>query len=188
MASDVTAVWEESELWAGQEGLPPPFWAFCWPGGQALARWVLDSPSELAGRHVLDFGSGCGLVAIAAARSGACQVTAVDIDPLAAAAMELNAGVNGVFFEILEEDLIGRPASWDVVLAADVLYEKRLAEPLLDWLKSLVCQGVLVVISDPGRAYLPTLGLRRLATYTVPTSLDLEDARQRETSIYALEA
>jgi predicted nicotinamide N-methyase len=192
LAGDPIDLWSETEaLDASAPARPPPYWAFAWPGGQALARYILDHPSEVSGRTVLDFGSGSGLVAIAATKAGASCACASEIDPLALAAMELNAAANGVFIEPLESDIIGTEARWNVVLAGDMWYERKLAERLTGWLEALANAGVRVLIGDPGRTYFPVIAapnLTRLATYTVPTSRDLEDRERREASVYALTA
>ena len=166
--------------------LPPPYWAFAWPGGQALARYILDHPQEVAGKSVLDFGAGSGLVAIAAAKAGGAPVIAAEIDALALAAIALNAAANGVFVEEIENDIIGTNGRWDTILAGDMCYERPLAERLTNWLRSLASDGARVLIGDPGRNYFPGSGVQRLATYEVPTSRDLEDREMRETSVYGI--
>lgn len=189
LASDSIALWTQTEAFAGAN-LPPPYWAFAWPGGQALARYLLDHPAEMKERTVLDFGSGSGLVAIAAAKAGAAAVCAAEIDALALAAIEMNAQTNTVFIEPLSRDLIGEHGRWNTVLCGDMCYERELAERLLPWLQSLAAEGVRVLIADPGRNYFPGDGgaskLKRLAAYTVPTSMDLENREQRETAVYLL--
>jgi len=191
LADEVMGLWGETEalsaaLKSGVPDLPPPYWAFAWPGGQALARYLLDHPHEVAGKTVLDFGSGSGLVAIAAAKAGASPVIASDIDPLALAAMELNASANAVFVEQIEHDIIGTNGRWDTILAGDMCYERPLAERLLVWLRELASRGARVLLGDPGRNYFPDGGVDRLTSYAVPTSLDLEDRELRETSVYRL--
>ncbi|HEX3487496.1 MAG TPA: 50S ribosomal protein L11 methyltransferase [Micropepsaceae bacterium] len=191
LAGEVMNLWTETEaqssaLAFGVEHLPPPYWAFAWPGGQAVARYILDHPAEVAGQAVLDFGAGSGLVAIAAAKAGANPVIAAELDPLALAAMELNGAANGVFIEPVEHDIIGTNGRWGTVLAGDMCYERPLAERLLGWLRSLAAEGARVLIGDPGRNYFPAGGVERLVTYSVPTSRDLEDREMRETSVYVL--
>jgi predicted nicotinamide N-methyase len=193
LGRDPIDLWGESEaLDAGPTSRPPPYWAFAWPGGQALARYILDHPGEVSGKTVLDFGSGSGLVAIAAAKAGASCACASEIDPLARSAMELNSAANGVFIEPLQTDIIGTDARWNVVLAGDMWYERELAERLTGWLDALAQAGAQVLIGDPGRSYFPVIAaghsLTRLATYTVPTSRELEDRETREASVYALSA
>lgn len=184
LADEATALWAKTEEELGEMGLPPPFWAFAWAGGQALARYVLDRPELVAGRRVLDFASGSGLVAIAAARAGAGSVTACDLDPFATAAMRLNAGANGVIVAAREGDLIGTDEGWDVVLAADVFYERDLAARVTEWLGVLAARGAVVRLGDPGRSYLPRDRLEALATYEVPVTRDLEDADIKRTSVW----
>ncbi|HEY4264856.1 MAG TPA: methyltransferase [Micropepsaceae bacterium] len=191
LASEVMNLWTETEarsaaLASGVAHLPPPYWAFAWPGGQAVARYVLDHPETVAGKTVLDFGAGSGIVAIAAAKAGGSPVIAAEIDPLALGAMELNAAANGVFIEPVENDIIGTNGRWTTILAGDMCYERPLAERLLDWLRTLTAGGARVLIGDPGRNYFPGHGIERLATYPVPTTRDLENRELRETSVYRL--
>jgi predicted nicotinamide N-methyase len=190
LASDVMKLWEETQTHAeaepaGLTALPPPYWAFAWPGGQALARYVLDRPETVAGKRVLDFGAGSGLVAIAAALAGA-NAQAAEIDPLAVAAIGLNADANAVAVGLVCEDVIGTASRWDAVLAGDVCYERPLAARLIPWLRALAANGVAVFMGDPGRAYFPDGDVAPIANYTVRTSLDLEDRERRETSAYRL--
>jgi predicted nicotinamide N-methyase len=191
LASEVMNLWNQTEALAAAEAagvsnLPPPYWAFAWPGGQAMARYILDQRDEFAGKSVLDFGAGSGLVAIAAAKAGAVPVIASDIDPLALAAIEMNAEANTVFIEPIANDLIGTNGRWNIVLAGDMCYERPLAERLVAWLRTLAGQGTRVLLGDPKRNYFPAKGVERIATYSVPTSRDLEDRDMRETSIYRL--
>ncbi|EPY02833.1 class I SAM-dependent methyltransferase [Magnetospirillum fulvum] len=185
-ATEITPIWEATEAWLEAHGVPPPYWAFCWAGGQALTRWILDNPAEVAGLRVLDFAAGSGVTAIAAAMRGAARVEAAEIDPLASAAIALNADLNGVEIELIEGDVVGAPCRWDLVVAGDVCYEAPMTAHIWPWLKSLAASGARVVLADPGRAYLPRTGLRRIADYSVVTSLELEDRSQREVSIYTL--
>jgi predicted nicotinamide N-methyase len=182
----VTPLWEATEVWAGRSGLAPPYWAYCWAGGQALTRWLLDHPEQAAGRRVLDFAAGCGVSAIAAARVGAARVEAAEIDPLAAAAIALNAALNQVAVEVVCGDLVGAPCRWDLVVAGDVCYEAAMTGHIWPWLKRLAADGATVVMADPGRAYLPRHGLRRLADFEVETSLELEDRTRRDVTVYTL--
>src|SRR5438132_12080611 len=180
LATEVVPLWRLTEEELQAQGVPPPYWAFAWAGGQALARHILDHPELVRRRAVLDFGAGSGLVAIAAAKSGA-RVTAAEIDAFAAAAIALNAALNEVEIAIERADVIGRePAPWDVVLAGDMCYERPLAERLTHWLRALAARGVTVLLGDPGRAYLPATGLEALARYEVSTTLELEDRLNRE--------
>jgi predicted nicotinamide N-methyase len=187
LASEITPLWQATEASLARDQLPPPYWAFAWAGGQALARHILDHPELVRGRAVLDFGAGSGLVAIAAAKAGATHVTAAEIDRFAAAAIALNAALNGVAVAIESADIIGRePAPWAIVLAGDMCYERPLAERLTQWLRALAARGVTVLLGDPGRAYLPATDLERLARYAVPTSLELEDRLTREGVVWRM--
>ncbi|MEX0808311.1 MAG: 50S ribosomal protein L11 methyltransferase [Dongiaceae bacterium] len=185
LATEITPIWHASEAALERQGIDPPYWAFAWPGGQALARHLLDHPGLVAGRRLLDFAAGSGLVAIAAAKAGAIA-EANDIDPVAAEAIALNAALNGVNVAIASGDLTGTKCRWDVVLAGDVCYEKPMAERVFPWLVACADAGALVLMADPGRAYLPARGLERIAVYAVPTSLELEDRTLRETIIWRI--
>ena len=179
LAAEVTPIWQATEESLARDGLPPPFWAFAWAGGQALARYLLDHPETVAGREVLDFGSGSGLVAIAAAKAGATRVTAVDIDPFAAAAITLNATLNGAAVMVMSDNLLdGDTRFWKLVTTGDICYEQPMAERAMRWLRRLAGRGSTIFLGDPGRAYLPGAGLCELARYTVPTSRELEGAEQ----------
>ncbi len=185
LAGPVTPLWEATEKTLEREGLPPPYWAFAWPGGQALARHLLDNPGMVAGKRVLDFAAGCGIAGIAAARAGAARVTASDLDAFARAAIRLNAGLNGVAVEASAEDFTsGGGAAFDAILAGDVCYERAMAESVWPWLKKQAACGVDVWLADPGRAYLPQEDLREVARYAVPTTLELEDRIERQTAVY----
>ncbi len=188
-ATEITPLWQAAEDWLEREGLDPPFWAFAWAGGQALARYLLDSPDTVAGRAVLDFAAGSGLVGIAAALAGAARVEAVDVDACAGAAMSLNARLNGVQIEPRVADLVGTSSrGWDVVLAGDVCYERPMAERVGPWLRSLAAGGALVLLGDPGRAYLPESGLTQLARYAVETTREIEDTDVRNARVWRVEA
>ncbi|WP_119678069.1 class I SAM-dependent methyltransferase [Indioceanicola profundi] len=185
LATEITPLWEATEAWLERNGVPPPFWAFAWAGGQALARHVLDHPEIVRGKRVLDFATGGGLVALAAAKSGAAHVMAAEIDPFAIAATRLNDALNGLAVETTCQDLIGSPLPGiDVLLAGDICYERPLAERALAWFKAVAATGTLVLIGDPGRTYLPREGLEHRATYIVPTSRELEDREERETKVW----
>jgi len=189
LASEITPIWQASEDALARANVPPPFWAFPWAGGQALARYVIDHPEAVAGRHVLDFGAGSGLVAIAAALAAAAPITAAEIDGFAVAAIALNAALNDVAVAVETADLIAAPGrSWDIVLVGDMCYEQPLAARLTAWLRTLAGQGVTILLGDPGRSYVPTSGLTALARYTVPTSRELEDRESRETVVWRVEA
>lgn len=190
LASEVTPLWQATEATLARHNVPPPYWAFAWPGGQALARHILDRPELVRGKRVLDFAAGGGVAAIAAARCGA-VAAAADIDAVAAVAIEMNAALNALPVEALAADVTARdPAAaareWDVVLAGDVFYERPMAERVEPWLRGLARHGALVLVADPGRAYLPASGLDEVGRYTVPTSRDLEDRDSRETRVFRL--
>jgi predicted nicotinamide N-methyase len=186
VANEAVPLWQKTEEQLGAMGLEAPFWAFAWAGGQALARYILDNPALVAGKRVLDFASGSGLVAIAAAKSGARAVEACEIDDLAVAAIALNADANGANVQAIRADLIGRDEGWDVVLAADVCYEREMATRAFDWLASLAARGAEVRIGDPGRTYLPKARLERIAEYRVPVTRDLEDGEIKNTGVWRL--
>ncbi|MCC0807558.1 methyltransferase [Methylobacterium sp. W2] len=193
VADEATELWQKTEDELDSIGLPPPFWAFAWAGGQALARHILDRPDLVAGQRILDFASGSGLVAIAAALSGATHATASDLDAFAIAAIGLNAGVNGVGDRItpVADDLIGsRPADLGVttILVADIFYERDIALRVTDWLATLHEQGATILIGDPGRSYLQRDRLDILATYEVPVSRSLEDAEIKRSSVWRFRA
>ena len=186
VADEATALWQKTEEELQAIGLPPPFWAFAWAGGQALARYLIDHPETVAGRRVLDFASGSGLVAIAAARAGAAAIQASDLDPFALSAIPLNAEANGVAAAIttIGLDLIGSDGSWDCVLAADIFYERDLASRVTAWLHALHERGTEILIGDPGRTYLPRERLDTIATYEVPVTRALEDAEIKRASVW----
>jgi predicted nicotinamide N-methyase len=182
LATEITPIWRASEESLARGNVPPPFWAFAWAGGQALARYLLDHPEAVAGREVLDIGSGSGIVAIAAAKAGAAAVTAADIDRFAAAAIALNAALNGVAVKIETRDLLDRAvAGWGVALAGDICYEEPMASRAIALLRRIAARpGRLALLGDPGRAYLPREGLVERARYVVPTGPFLEDHEARE--------
>lgn len=184
VADEATALWQKTEDELGTLGLPPPFWAFAWAGGQALARYVLDHPETVRGRRVLDFASGSGLVGIAAMKAGAAEVTACDIDDFAIAAIGLNSVATGVTLSPRQDDLVGQDFGWDTILAGDICYERDLAQAVTDWLFALQNRGATVLVGDPGRSYLPTARLDRLAEYQVPVTRTLEDADVKKTSVW----
>ncbi len=186
LATEVVPLWRKTEEELEAEGIPPPYWAFAWAGGQALSRYVLDNPETVEGRSVLDFGSGSGLVAVAAEKAGATSVMAADIDIFAEAAISENARANNSAVSTTTDDVIGRSGSWQTVLVGDMCYERPLAERLLAWLRDLAGNGALILLGDPGRSYFPKSGVEKLATYRVQTTRELEDSEIRETSIYRL--
>lgn len=187
LASEVTPLWQATAESLEDANMEPPFWAFAWPGGQALARYILDRPVVVRNKTVLDVASGSGIVAIAAAMAGAKIVLANDIDPFSLASISLNATLNDVAVETNGLDLTGGavPDDWDVVLAGDVFYERAMATRIATWLSGVASTGATVLASDPGRAYLPQKGVEPIGTYEVPTSLELEDRHMRTTTIWS---
>jgi predicted nicotinamide N-methyase len=186
LATEVVPLWRKTEEELEAVGVPPPYWAFAWAGGQALSRYVLDNPEAVAGKAVLDFGSGSGLVGIAAYKSGASSVLSADIDRFACAAIETNARANAAQLEITADDIIGSSPRWQTILVGDMCYERPLAERLVVWLNACVANGALVLLGDPGRSYFPKSGVEKLTTYNVQTTRELEDREIRETSVYRL--
>ena len=188
VASEVTPLWHATEAWLASRGIDPPFWAFPWAGGQVLARYLLDTPAEVRDLRVLDFASGSGLVAIAAARAGAREVVAVDIDPLAIAATELNAEASGVSVAARAEDVTGHGLAdrFDVVLAGDVFYDRDLAARGRAWLLTLADRGAHVLVGDPSRGFLDLSGLRLLATYRAGHDGELRDDRLKDTAVFVV--
>ncbi|HYD43708.1 MAG TPA: methyltransferase [Phenylobacterium sp.] len=185
LADEITPIWRMTEEELGEMGLPPPFWAFAWAGGQALARYLLDHPEGVAGKRVIDFASGSGLVAVAAMKAGAAKVLAADIDPFCGAALALNAEANGVEAAFTDRDLLeAPPPDADVILAGDICYEKPLAERVMAWLRQARTAGTEVLIGDPGRTYFPKTGLEQLAEYQVPTTRELEDLEVKRTRVW----
>lgn len=185
LADEATELWHATEAELDELDLPPPYWAFAWAGGQALARYVLDDPWVVRNRRVLDFAAGSGLVGIAAAMAGAKAVTSTDIDPLSLAAIALNAAANGVAIEASDEDMTASaPGRFDVILAGDVFYEKPMADRVLAWLEKELAAGTIVVVGDPGRSYLPKKRLEPVAEYSVPVTRALEDADVKLTKVW----
>jgi predicted nicotinamide N-methyase len=185
LATEITPIWQAAESWCCNNNAEPPFWAFAWPGGQALARYILDNPATVAGRHVLDFAAGGGIAAIAAMRAGAASAEAAEIDPLARSALALNAAANNTSLTIPATDVVGTSCRWDLILCGDVCYEAPMTNHILPWLRRMATHAE-VWIADPGRAYLPSEGLTPFATFTVPTSLELEDRTERKVTLYGL--
>ena len=179
-------LWEAAALSDTRPAVPPPYWAWAWAGGQALARHVLDHPELVGGRRVADIGCGGGIVAIAAAMAGAASVAAIDLEIFAIEASRLNATANGVILELEEADPIGTDDGWDVVLVGDLWYEPELAARMAPWLRALAARGALVLTGDPGRAHLPGSGLEELARYDVPTIEDLEDVTTKTVRVLQL--
>ncbi len=184
LATEITPIWQATEAWLAQEGVAPPFWAFAWPGAQALARRVLDEPGLVRGRSVLDFAAGGGLAAIACVMAGATSETA-ELDPLATAATLANATLNDVELVAHTGDVVGSAGRWDLIMCGDVCYEAPMTKHIMPWLRALA-RTAEVWIADPGRAYMPTDGMAKLAVYDVPTTRELEDHTSRVTTIYRL--
>ncbi|WP_313197641.1 methyltransferase [Rhizobium sp.] len=184
LATEAHDLWLKTEEDLEAIGLPPPFWAFAWAGGQGLARYVLDNPETVAGKRVLDFASGSGLVAIAAKLAGAADVTAADIDPWTQTAVMLNAAENRVEIGFTAENQIGREVDADVVLAGDVFYDRDFAAALVPWFTQLADEGKVVLVGDPGRSYLPKERLEKLAIYEVQVTRALEDSEVKKTTVW----
>lgn len=190
VAEESVPIWQKTEEELATMGLPPPYWAFAWAGGQALARYVLDHPESVAGKRVLDLAAGSGLVGIAAALAGAAPVTAVDIDAFTEAAIALNAEANNVYVDVIVLDMLDHPASdaprYDVILVGDLFYERDTAARALAFVDRQAALGTHVLIGDPGRTYLPKERLTRLAEYSVPVTRELEDLEIKRTTVWEL--
>jgi predicted nicotinamide N-methyase len=186
LATEITPIWQATETWLAERNLEPPFWAFAWPGGQALARHILDNPALVAGKRVLDFAAGGGIAAIACVMAGAIMVEAAEIDDLALAAIGLNAAANDTDV-VQARDVVGAACRWDLILCGDVCYEAPMTGHIMPWLTDMA-RTAEVWIADPGRAYLPKTGLARFATYQIETTLELEDRPTREVGLYCLMA
>ena len=187
LAHEAVPLWQKTEEELGEMGLAPPFWAFAWAGGQALARHVLDHPELVGGKRVIDLASGSGLVGIAAMKAGADSVVAADIDAFSVEAIGINADINRVCIEATGRDLLEQPATGaDVILVGDLFYEKVLAEKVFAWLEEAEGRGIVTLIGDPGRSYLPRDRLTKLGEYKVAVTRDLEDAEVKLTSVWRL--
>jgi predicted nicotinamide N-methyase len=188
LATEVTPLWQMTEERLRQGDLPPPFWAFAWPGGQGVARYILDNPEWVRGKRVVDFAAGSGIAAIAAMKAGAKSALAVDIDKLALEAIRLNAKHNQVVISVNEGINLTKPyAKADLILAGDICYQQSMSTTLTRWLRLCIDRGTQVLIADPGRAYVPQDGMRKLASYDVQTSRDLEDSDIRTVTVWQLE-
>jgi predicted nicotinamide N-methyase len=185
LASEITPIWQATEDWLAERNVAPPFWAFAWPGGQALARHVLDAPSAVASKRVLDFAAGGGIAAIACAMAGAALAEAAEIDPLAIAAIEMNAAANHVAVTAAVGDVVGAPCRWDLILCGDICYEAPMTGHVLPWLRAMAAECE-VWLADPARGYQPRDGLERIGHYTVPTTRELEDRTEREVTLFRL--
>ena len=189
LAEESLPIWQKTEEELGQANVPPPYWAFAWAGGQALARHLLDHPQLVAARRVLDLGAGCGLSGIAAIKAGALSVLAADIDPIALAAIGLNAAANGVAIETTPDDLLGRPPpALEVILFGDLFYERALADRVLVFIEAAAAQGALLLVGDPQRTYFPKDRFDAVAEYRVPVTRDLEDALIKRTAVWRYRA
>ncbi|WP_438851374.1 class I SAM-dependent methyltransferase [Brevundimonas nasdae] len=187
LADEITPIWRLTEEELGEMGVPPPFWAIAWAGGQALSRYVLDHPHEVAGKRVLDFAAGSGLVGVAAMKAGAASVLCADIDPFCQAAVAANAAANAVTLAFTDQNLLDAPPpDVDVICAGDICYEKPMTQAVLAWLAQARAQGVRVLIGDPGRTYFPRTGLDFLAEYRVPTTRELEDQEIKRASVWSM--
>jgi len=187
LATEYVPIWQATEAWLEEQNVDPPYWAFCWPGGQAIARFLLDNPDHVRGKRVIDFAAGSGVSSMAAMRAGAASVTANDIDALSLVAARLNAEANGLAVGTSAEDWLAGPAGApeaDVVIAGDVCYEREMSVQALAWLRSHANAGRLVLLGDPGRNYFSAQGLEELARYEIPTSLQLENRGMRETVVW----
>ena len=187
LATEYVPIWQATESWLDEQNVDPPYWAFCWPGGQAVARYLLDHPETVRGRQVIDFAAGSGVSSMAAARAGAARVVANDIDALSLVAARLNAAANGLAIEVSVEDWLAGPdgaPDADVVIAGDVCYEREMSTRALAWLRGHARRDRLVLLGDPGRNYFSAQGLRELARYDIPTSLQLENRGMRETVVW----
>ena len=183
LASEIMPIWRRTEEELARDGVPPPYWAFAWAGGQALARYVLDNPHAVSGKSVLDFGSGSGVIAIAAAKAGAGEVLAADVDSFAAEAIALNAEANGIKIRVTTADLLGT-SGWQTILVGDMCYERPLAQRILAWLRAADAE---ILMGDPGRSYFPRENVVKLASYSIHTTRELEDREIRETGVYRLD-
>jgi predicted nicotinamide N-methyase len=184
LASELTPLWHATEAFLQIQNIAPPFWAFAWPGSEALAAAIGRHPALAAGRRILDFASGSGLAAIAAALAGGI-VEAADIDPMARAAIRLNAAANGAGVKVLEGDITGAACRWDVILCGDVCYELPMTRQILPWLRSCAATAT-VIIADPGRSYAPRDGFTELARMTVPASREIENSDTTEVVLMKL--
>ncbi len=186
LADDAVALWQLTEEQLGELGLPPPFWAFAWAGGQALSRYVIDNPAIVRGKSVMDVASGSGLVAIAAMKAGAASTLAIDIDAFASHAAILNAELNSVRVETSGADPVGKPTDADVILVGDLFYDRDLAPRVLAWLIEQQAASKTVLIGDPGRTYLPRDQLEQIAAYDIPVTRALEDAEVKRAAVWRL--
>ncbi len=185
LAEKSLPIWEKSEEELGQMNLPPPFWAFAWAGGQALARYLLDKPKVIEGKRVLDLGAGCGIVSIAAMKSGAAHALAADVDPFASVAAKLNSRLNVVRLDVTDEDLLDTtPDDRDVLLVGDLFYEQKLSQRVVGFMERMAATGAPVLVGDPRRSYFPQERFEQIAQYDVVTSGELEDSELKWTTVW----
>lgn len=185
LAEESLPIWQQTEEQLQQQNIPPPFWAFAWAGGQALARYILDNPLLVKGKCVADIGTGSGLAALAAKYAGADKVMASDLDPLSVIAAELNGELNKLPISVTAENILEAPPSgFEVYIIADMFYERGLAETALNFAQSAKAQGATILVGDPQRNYFPTDVFTRLATYEVAVTRELEDALIKKTSVW----
>ncbi len=187
LADEITPIWRMTEEALEEIGLPPPFWAFAWAGGQAVARYILDNPQIVMSKRVIDFASGSGIVGIAAMQAGASHVLAADIDSFCGAALSLNARANGVEVAYTDANLLdAEDVDAEVILAGDICYEKPMTDQVMAWLTTARDRGATVLIGDPGRSYFPKSGLTKLAEYQVTTTREIEDMAVKKTCVWTL--
>ena len=191
LAEESLPIWQKTEDELGAMNVPPPYWAFAWAGGQAVARYLLDEAGLVAGRRVLDLGAGSGLTAIAAIIAGASEVLAADIDAIAGVAVGLNAAANGVQVGFTADDLLAEPALpgkgfFDTIIVGDMFYERQLADHVLAFIEAAVVRGSVIVIGDPQRSYFPRDRFGRIAEYQVPVTRELEDSEIKRTAVWRL--
>jgi len=185
LAEESLPIWQRTEEELGAMNVPPPYWAFAWAGGQALARYLLDAPHQVAIKSVLDLGAGCGLSAIAAIKAGARQVLAADIDPMALAAIGLNGLANDIVVETTSDDLLARPPeAFDVILVGDLFYERALADRVLTFIAAAAAGGAHLLVGDPQRNYFPKDRFEAVIEFLVPVTRDLEDAEIKKTAVW----
>ncbi len=186
LAHELTPLWLATEAYLHAHNIAPPFWAFAWPGGEALAHYIATHPALVRGKSVLDFGAGCGIAGLAAARAGAALVEAADIDPLACAAMRLNAAANQLPLTPLLGDITGTTCRWDMIICGDICYEAPMTRHILPWLRACAAH-IPVLIADPSRAYAPTQAVEKLTEMIVPVSLELEESATRRVILLRLQ-
>jgi predicted nicotinamide N-methyase len=187
LAHEAVPLWQKTEDELGKIGLPPPFWAFAWAGGQGLARYILDNPQTVISKSVIDIASGSGLVAIAAKKAGAFKVLAADIDNFAVASISINAAANNVELQTTSTDLLRSPPPMvDVIFVGDLFYEKNVAEIVFQWISAAHANGTKILVGDPSRSYFPKDKMKKLAEYSVQVSRDLEDADIKRTAVWTL--